>query len=176
MIETERLLLRRWRGSDVAPYAALNADAEVMRYFPESMWLDAAGSKAQVERFDRRFDDLGFGLYALERRDTGAFIGFTGLNPMPDRVPGAGGVEVGWRLAREAWGHGFATEAARASVAHGFGTLGLTEIWSMTAVLNTPSQAVMRRLGMVQHARFDHPEVVLGHPLRPHVVYRLAAP
>jgi RimJ/RimL family protein N-acetyltransferase len=106
-------------------------------------------------------------LWALEVIATGEFIGFTGLNPMPDGVPGAGGVEIGWRLARHAWHRGYATEAARAALGVAFGGAGLAEVWSMTAVLNKPSQAVMRRLGMTEAARF-------GHPLRPHVTYLLA--
>ena len=95
---------------------------------------------------------------------------------MPDGVPGAGGVEIGWRLARRAWHHGYATESARAALGVAFGGAGLDEIWSMTAVLNQPSQAVMRRLGMTEVARFDHPRVPPGHPLQPHVTYHLARP
>jgi RimJ/RimL family protein N-acetyltransferase len=92
---------------------------------------------------------------------------------MPDGVPGAGGMEVGWRLASYAWHHGYATEAAVAAVDVGFNGVGLDRIWSMTAVLNQPSQAVMRRLGMTPFARFDHPGIEARHPLRPHVAYRL---
>ena len=104
---------------------------------------------------------------------TGEFIGFAGLNPMPDGVPGAGGMEVGWRLARQAWHKGFATEAARAAVDVAFTGAGLAELWSMTAVLNRPSQAVMLRIGMTPHAFFDNPKIAVGHPLRRHIVYRL---
>jgi len=170
-IRTDRLLMRRWRESDRAPFAALNGDPETMAYFPST--LDRAASDAYVDRIESRFEELGYGLWALEVADTGAFIGMTGLNPMPAGVPGAGGVEVGWRLARHAWHHGYATEAARAAVRVAFDDVGLTEIWSMTAVLNVPSQAVMRRLGMSEVARFDHPKVPPG-PLQPHVTYRLA--
>ena len=95
---------------------------------------------------------------------------------MPDGVPGAGGMEVGWRLARHAWHQGYATEAAVATVGVAFQGAGLAEVWSMTAAANEPSQAVMRRLGMTQHARFDHPAIEAGHPLRPHVAYRLTRP
>ena len=105
--------------------------------------------------------------------DTAEFIGFTGLNRMPAGVPGAGGMEVGWRLARHAWHRGYATEAATAAAEVAFRGAGLAEIWSMTAAANQPSQAVMRRLGMTQHARFGHPALEIGHPLRPHVAYRL---
>jgi RimJ/RimL family protein N-acetyltransferase len=171
-IETERLLLRRWQDSDREPFAALNGDPETMRFFPGT--LDRAASDALVDRIELLFDQQGYGLWALEVARTGEFIGFTGLNPMPADVPGAGGMEIGWRLARHAWHQGYATEAARAGLDVAFDGVGLDEIWSMTAVLNEPSQAVMRRLGLTEFARFDHPKVPQGHPVRPHVVYHMA--
>src|ERR1022692_4109658 len=173
-LETERLIMRRWQESDRAPFAELNADPETMRFFPNL--LDRAASDALIEMIETRFDRQGFGFWALEVAATGTFIGFTGLNPMPDRVPGAGGMEVGWRLARHAWHHGYATEAARAAVEVGFTGVGLDQIWSMTPVLNLPSQAVMRRIGMTFHSRFDHPAVEVGHAVRPHVAFLLPQP
>ncbi len=174
VIRTDRLIMRRWRDSDRAPFAALNGDPETMVYFPST--LDRAESDALVDRIERRFDEQGFGLWALEIAGTGEFIGFTGLNPMPEGVPGAGGMEVGWRLGRQAWHHGYATEAGRAALGVAFDGVGLEEIWSMTAVLNEPSQAVMRRLGMTLHSFFEHPRVPEGSPVRPHVVYHLDRP
>ncbi|HUZ25474.1 MAG TPA: GNAT family N-acetyltransferase [Streptosporangiaceae bacterium] len=103
-------------------------------------------------------------------------MGFTGLNPMPDGVPGTGGMEVGWRLARQAWHHDYATEAARATVEVGLTGVGMDQIWSMTAVLNLPSQAVMRRIGMTFHSHFDHPAVEIGHAVRPHVAFLIRRP
>jgi RimJ/RimL family protein N-acetyltransferase len=173
-IRTDRLLMRRWRPADREPFAAMNADPEVMRYFPATM--TRAASDAFVDRIEGRFEERGFGLWALERRETGEFLGYTGLNPMPDGVPAAGGMEVGWRLARAAWHHGYATEAARAALEVAFGGAGLAEVWSMTAVLNEPSQAVMRRIGMREHGRFEHPAVPEGHPIRPHVLFRVGRP
>ena len=173
-IRTERLVMRRWRDSDRAPFAALNADPEVMRYFPAT--LDRAASDALVSIIEARFDHQGFGLWALEVASSAEFIGFTGLNPMPTGVPGAGGMEVGWRLARTAWHQGYATESATAAVDVAFSGAGLPELWSMTAVLNEPSQAVMRRLGMTRYGYFEHPRVEPGHRVRPHVVYRLPNP
>ena len=170
-IRTDRLVMRRWRDADRDAYAAMNADPEVMRYFPAT--LARATSNASVDRIEELFDQQGFGLWALEVAATGEFIGFTGLNPMPDGVPGAGGMEVGWRLVRQAWHKGFATEAARAAVDVAFTGAGLAELWSMTAVLNRPSQAVMLRIGMTPNALFDHPKIAAGHPLRRHIVYRL---
>src|ERR1700733_12323986 len=163
--------MRRWREADRQPFAALNADPEVMHYFPAP--LDRAASDAMVDRIEDLFRRQGFGLWALEVSATAGFIGFTGLNPMPAGVPGAGGMEVGWRLARHAWHQGYASEAAAAAVDVGFNGIGLDEIWSMPAALNEPSQAVMRRLGMAPYAHFEHPGVAAGHALRPHIVYRL---
>jgi RimJ/RimL family protein N-acetyltransferase len=166
--------MRRWQDSDLAPFAALNGDPETMRFFPHA--IDQEASDAFVELIEARFEQQGYGLWAMELAATGEFIGYTGLNPMPDGVPGAGGMEVGWRLDRHFWHHGYATEAARAAVAVAFDGAELPELWSMTAVLNEPSQAVMRRIGMVEVGRFDHPRVPVGHPVQPHVMYHLTRP
>jgi RimJ/RimL family protein N-acetyltransferase len=174
LIETKRLALRRWRDADREPFAELNGDAETLVFFPST--LTRAESDALVDRIEARFEAHGYGLWALEVRETGQFIGFTGLSPMPDDVPGAGGTEIGWRLARHAWHHGYATEAALAARDVAFAGVGLAELWSMTAVLNTPSQAVMRRIGMTEAARFSHPRVPDGDPLKSHVVYHLSSP
>jgi RimJ/RimL family protein N-acetyltransferase len=173
-VRTERLLLRRWRDSDRVPFAALNGDPATLVYFPAT--LSRAESDAVIDRAEARFKSHGYGLWALEIAATGEFIGFTGLAPMPDDVPGRGGTEIGWRLARPAWHHGYATEAARAALGVAFDGVGLPEIWSMTAVLNTPSQAVMRRIGLTEAARFEHPRVPAGSPLRAHVTYHRANP
>jgi RimJ/RimL family protein N-acetyltransferase len=173
-IRTERLLMRRWRDADREPFAALNADPETMRYFPAT--LDRAASDAFVDLIERRFDEQGYGLWAMELVGTGEFIGFTGLTRKPDDVPGGDGVEIGWRLARHAWHQGFATEAATAALGVAFNDVGLAEIWSFTSVLNEPSQGVMRRIGLTKLVTFDHPRISEGDPLRPHVMYHLANP
>jgi len=170
-VHTSRLLMRRWRDSDRGPFAALNGDPETLTFFPAT--LDRAASDAFVDRIEERFEQQGFGLWALEVTSTGEFIGNTGLNPLPDDVPGGGGMEIGWRLVKHAWHQGYATEAARAALEVAFDGAGLTEIWSMTAVLNEPSQAVMRRIGLTEVARFDHPRIAAGDPLRAHVMYHL---
>ena len=167
--------MRRWREADRVPFAAMNADPEVMQYFRGST-LDRAASDQFMDRIEAHFDEHGFGLWALELPGTAEFIGFTGLSPMPAGVPGEGCVEIGWRLARAHWGHGYATEAAIAAVQVAFGGADLPELWSMTPVLNRPSQAVMRRLGMTRHSYFNHPRVEPGHRLRPHVVYWMPSP
>jgi RimJ/RimL family protein N-acetyltransferase len=169
-LRTGRLVMRRWRNADRAPFAAMNADPEVMRHFPAPR--DRWESDALVDRFEAHFDAHGFGTWALEVAATGEFIGFTGLLPMPDGVPGTGDHEVGWRLARHAWHQGYATEAGRAALAEALGRLRMARVWSITAVTNTPSQAVMERIGLVRHGFFEHPAVPVGHPVRPHVAYR----
>ncbi|MDF4252789.1 GNAT family N-acetyltransferase [Streptomyces sp. WMMB303] len=168
---TERLLLRAWRESDLAPWAAMNADPQVREHFPGV--LDRAQSDASVARFQADLEARGWGWWAVEVRASGEFIGFAGLDPVEEELP-VEGVEVGWRLARSAWGHGFATEAGRAAVEFGFASLGLPEIVAITPVGNVRSQAVMRRLGMTHDPAddFEDPTVPPG-PLRHSVVYRL---
>jgi len=174
-LSTDRLVLRRWRESDRDPFAAMNADPEVMEYFPAA--LTHAESDGMIERVEAHFDERGFGLWALEVAVTGQFIGFTGLSipRFPARFMPA--VEVGWRLARSAWGHGYASEAARRALQFGFEDAGLSEIVSFTATGNVRSQAVMARIGMRHDPEddFDHPMVPDGSALRPHLLYRLTA-
>ena len=166
---TARLLMRRWVPEDREPFAAMNADPEVMRHLPRTM--TRAESDEFVDRIEARFDEQWFGLWVLDPLTGGGFLGYTGLNPMPAGVPGAGGMEVGWRLARRAWGHGYATEAAQEAL-EAAEQAGLQEVWSITAVSNLRSQAVMRRIGLREHGRFDHPALPDGHPLQRHVAYR----
>jgi RimJ/RimL family protein N-acetyltransferase len=168
---TDRLRMRAWVASDRAAFAAMNADPEVMRYFPSVMTREA--SDAFADRIESRMAALGYGLWALEPRDSGAFLGFTGLNPMPDDVPGAGGVEVGWRLARSAWGHGYATEAGRAALSVAFDLAAYDEVWSLTATVNLPSRAVMERLGLRHVATQPHPALEPDSPIAEHVFYRI---
>ncbi|MGR6921748.1 GNAT family N-acetyltransferase [[Actinomadura] parvosata] len=175
-METERLIMRRWREADKEPFAAMNADPEVMEHFPAP--LTRAQSDAMVDRIEEQFDRLGYGLWALEVRESGAFIGFTGLALQTFEAPFLPAVEIGWRLARPAWGHGYAIEAARRAARYAFEEAGLDAIISMTALSNVRSQAVMRRLGMTRDPAedFDHPRVPEGSPLRRHVLYRLKRP
>ncbi|MEV0969915.1 GNAT family N-acetyltransferase [Microtetraspora glauca] len=171
MIETERLVLRRWQEKDREPFAALNADPEVMEYFPATLTRER--SDALADRVAAEFDDCGFGLWAVEL--SGTFIGFTGLSVPRFTAHFTPCVEIGWRLARSAWGHGYATEAARAALRHGFGELGLKEIVSFTAKQNMRSQRVMERIGMTRDPEgdFDHPALAEDSPLRRHVLYRV---
>ncbi|MGN6798631.1 MAG: GNAT family N-acetyltransferase [Gaiellaceae bacterium] len=166
-MRTERLVLRQWREADKEPFAALNADPVVMEHFPSTMTREA--SDAFADSVTGRIAERGWGLWAVEA--DGEFIGFVGLNE-PDFMPG---VEIGWRLARDAWGHGYATEAALAVLEYARDELGLDEVISFTSTTNLRSQRVMERIGMTRdpHGDFDHPRVA-DPRIRRHVLYRLA--
>jgi RimJ/RimL family protein N-acetyltransferase len=174
-IRTERLLLREWLESDREPFAALNADPVVAEFLGGP--LDRAASDALIDRIRAHWASDGHGLWAVERLVDRSFIGFVGLAAPSFEAPFTPRVEVGWRLARSAWGQGFATEAARETVRFGFEDLGLGEIVSFTVPANVRSRAVMERLGMTHDPDddFDHPGRPPGDPLRRHVLYRLAA-
>lgn len=169
-LRTDRLLLRRWRESDLEPWAEMNADPEVRRYLGEPLTREQ--SDAVVAGMRAAFDARGFGWWALEVRETGAFVGRVGLDVIGEDMPFPG-VDIGWRLTRSAWGHGYATEAAVACLAFGFETLGLPEVLASTTVDNVRSQAVMRRIGMTRDPAddFEDPSVPEG-PLRRCVLYR----
>ncbi len=171
---TPRLLLRQWRPSDLEPFAAMNADAEVMRYYP-SAW-NRAQSDAFAQRVMRLIDERGWGFWAVEERASGHFIGFVGLHVPSGDLPFSPCLEVGWRLAKSYWGLGYATEAAQSAIAFGFQHLHLAEIVAFTAVANQKSRAVMERLGMRRDSEFDHPLVPVESGLRRHVLYRLHPP
>jgi RimJ/RimL family protein N-acetyltransferase len=169
-LSTQRLVLRQWRDSDLELFAELNADPEVMRHFPAPMAREESDSFAQMvsETIERQ----GWGLWAVGITGGPDYIGFVGLNTARFGAPFTPAVEVGWRLAREHWGHGYATEAARAAIAFGFDELNLDEIVSFTAPANERSRRVMERLGMTHDPRddFDHPRAPAR--LNPHVLYR----
>jgi RimJ/RimL family protein N-acetyltransferase len=172
-VRTDRLVLRAWHPDDHAAFAALNNDPEVMEFLPGR--LDRAASDALADRFAANWDRDGYGLWAVEVPGVAPFVGFIGLNPASFPAAFTPAVEVGWRLARPAWGHGYATEGARAALAFGFDTVGLDEIVSFTTRANARSRAVMERLAMTRDPGddFEHPNVAPDDPLRPHVLYRL---
>jgi RimJ/RimL family protein N-acetyltransferase len=171
-LATARTRLRLWNAADRALFAALNADPEVMRHFPEV--LSRAQSGALVDRIEAHFVRHGFGLWALELPGLAPFAGFVGLAVPGFQAAFTPCVEIGWRLAREHWGHGYVSEAAAAVLAFGFDRLALPEIVSFTVPQNVRSRRVMERLGMSHDPRddFDHPSLPVGHPLRRHVLYR----
>ena len=175
VLATERLVLRPWRELDIAPFAALSADPAVMEHYPHPLTL--AESEAFVARVRASWAERGFGLMAIEAPGVAAFIGYAGLSIPRWEAHFTPCVEIGWRLAREHWGQGYAAEAASAALNHGFGALGLEEIVSFTAPANVRSWRLMQRLGMRRSPEddFDHPNLAEGHRLRRHVLYRLQA-
>jgi RimJ/RimL family protein N-acetyltransferase len=176
LIETERLILRDWTAADQEPYADIMVHPEV------GQWLGGPFSREQayerVERFTASLAETGLGRRAIERKSDGRLIGHCGLAASPVVVGVPQGLEIGWALAPEAWGSGYAVEAARAVLADGFARPGVAEIFAYTGEANLRSQAVMQRLGMVRAAErdFDHPSLAADHPLRRHIVYFAARP
>ena len=173
-LRTPRLLLRHWRPADRAPFAALNADPRVMEYFPSV--LSREESDRLAARIEAGIATRGFGLWAVEVPGVTPFAGFVGLSVPGFEASFTPCVEIGWRLAAEHWGHGYATEGARAALAFAWETLGLDAVVAFTAVDNLRSRRVMGRLGMRRDPAedFDLPEIPAGHPLRRHVLYRIA--
>jgi RimJ/RimL family protein N-acetyltransferase len=170
-----RLKLRPWCDDDLAPFAALNADPRVMEHFPKA--LDRAESDARAAQIRDDFDRLGFGLWAVEVPGVAPFIGFVGLNIPKFDAWFTPCLEIGWRLAHEHWGYGYATEAAQAALRFAFEDLHRDEVVSYTVPANLRSRRVMERLGMTHSPDeiFEHPKLEPGHPLRLHVLYRLRA-
>ena len=169
--EPEEIILRQWRDSDLEPYAAMNADPEVMRYFPGL--LTRAETAASLQRLHRAIDERGWGTWAVDV--DGEFAGFTGLNVPTFAAPFMPCVEIGWRFRRKYWGRSLAYRAARAVLARGFESLKLAEIVSFTATTNLRSRRLMERLGFEHDpdGDFDHPSIREGHELRRHVLYRI---
>lgn len=172
-LESARLLMRQWRDADLDVFAGMCTDERVMKYFPGMLSrLESAGV---IGRIRGHFAEFGFGLWALERKDTGDFIGFTGLSTVSFDAHFTPAVEIGWRLAHDHWGLGFASEAAWTALRCGFGKLELEEVVAFTAELNVPSEKVMQAIGMRRDASgdFDHPALAEGHPLRRQRLYRI---
>jgi RimJ/RimL family protein N-acetyltransferase len=171
-LTTERLLLRQWCEEDLEPFAAMNGNPEVMRYFPATL------TRAESDRFARHIQGLiavhGWGLWAVEVADGAPFIGFVGLNRPRFEAHFTPAIEVGWRLSRPYWGRGYASEAGAAALTFAFDELKCPEVVSFTSLINEPSLRVMRRLGMSHDPAddFDHPAVPAG-PLRRHALYRM---
>ena len=174
-LETDRLLLRRWRGSDREAFQKINADLRVMEFFPAL--LTAEETDQAIVRIEKHFEEHGFGLYAAELRATGTMVGYVGLSIPRFHAPFMPAVEIGWRFAFEVWGRGLATEGARAVVDHAFRDLRLPSLVSFTVPGNVRSRRVMEKIGMEHDADgdFEHPGMPVGHALRRHVLYRLHA-
>ena len=174
IIETDRLLLRTWKKEDLAPFYQMNADSRVMQYFPATLsknQSDDLAQKIQVEH-----DKKPYGLYAVEVPNISPFIGFIGLHYQNFEASFTPCIEIGWRLAFNYWGKGYATEGAKAVLAHAFSKLKLPEIVSFTAKINSPSIRVMEKIGMQKALEFDHPKLPKNHPLQKHVLYQITNP
>ncbi|MES2444193.1 MAG: GNAT family N-acetyltransferase [Pseudomonadota bacterium] len=174
MIDTERLILRGWRDSDIDPFHAMGNDPEVMEFLgPFHSRADAEAAAARQNEILAAFDHC---FWAAERRADGAFLGFCGVQPGPADTPIHGEIEIGWRLARACWGQGYAREAAQASLDWVWANLDVDSVAAMTVTRNTRSWGLMERLGMARaHGDdFDHPNVPIGNPIRRHIVYRIA--
>ena len=172
-IETPRLLLRGWRESDLEPFAEMNADPQVMYYFPQPY------SQKKTRHFfatiQQEFSDYGYGLYAVEEKATGLFMGYIGFHRAEFDVEFCPCIEIGWRLNKVSWNKGYATEGASACLEYGFNNLGFDKVYSFTAVVNLPSERVMQKIGMSLERHFEHPGVPENHPLRSHVLYAITS-
>jgi ribosomal-protein-alanine N-acetyltransferase len=172
MIETERLILRAWQISDLEPFAELNADPDVMRYFPAP--LNREESDNLANRFKGIIDtNEGLGFWAIELKTTSEFVGAAGLLYQADRFAFSPCTEIGWRLAKRFWHQGIAREAATAVLDFAFNRRDLDEIVSFTSVHNIPSENLMKRLGMVKQGYFMHPALSASHRLAEHVLYKI---
>jgi RimJ/RimL family protein N-acetyltransferase len=175
MLETPRLILRPWRDADVEPWVALSADPRVMEHFPRP--YERAESEAGLVRIRARMDRDGYGWWPIEVKGGAAFAGVIVLQDIPFEAHFTPAIEVGWWLAHEHWGQGYATEGARAALDFAFGELERSEVVAITTPVNVRSQRVMQRLGMTRDPAddFEHPGIEAGHPLRMHVLYRIRA-
>ena len=173
LFETDRIIVREWCDEDRIPFAQMNADPVIMEYLPRS--LTEKESNHLVDKFVKHYDKHGYGLYALERKDDGAFMGFTGLQQVPFKADFTPAVEIAWRLDYDFWGSGYATEAAKAVLKHGFEAHDIDEIVAFTVFDNTRSIGVMENIGMtkVQGGAFRYPTLPKNHPLGDFVFYHV---
>ncbi len=172
VIETDRLYLRQWQASDFAIFAEMNADPEVMQYFPKS--LSTTVSNTIAKKCQQLIEDNGWGFWAVSLKQSNNFIGFVGLNDTHADMSFAPATEIAWRLRKECWGQGYATEAARAALQFAFTELALDDVVSFTAVINQRSQLIMERIGMTNtQDNFYHPLLDSEHPLAEHVLYKI---
>jgi len=171
MLSTDRLILRQWQTSDLAPFTKMNADAEVMRFFPTN--LTSEQSEVLFNQLYQAIEQYGIGFWATELKTTSEFIGFVGISHN-DYLPYGPCVEIGWRIASEHWRQGYATEGALASLDYGFNETGLTEIVSLTPTSNIPSMKVMKKIGMTDSRQnFQHPKIAKESALCEHVLYKI---
>ncbi len=172
-LETNRILLRQWKNQDLPAFAKLNSDPEVMKYFPNR--LNRKESDAIAEKCKSLISENGWGFWALELKNTEEFLGFVGLHSIKADLPFSPCVEIGWRLSKKHWGNGYATESAKTVLDYAFETLKLNDVVSFTTRSNTPSRAIMERLGFSNtHQNFMHPDIPENSPLAEHVLYKIS--
>lgn len=171
-LETSRLLIRDWIETDLEPFKLLNADVQVMQYFPKTLTHDE--TDIFYEMIQAEFRKHGFGLYAIEVKDNKEFIGFIGFHLATFNADFTPCREIGWRLKKDAWGKGYATEGAKACLEYGMKQLGFNEVYSFTAEINKPSHHVMEKIGLRFVKDFNHPQIVSGSPLVKHVLYHIS--
>jgi len=170
--ESERLLFRDWKEADLPVFREMNKDPLVMKYFPRVLEEDETDSFYQ--RIQEELKTSGYGLYAVEVKETQEFIGYIGFHKATFPSFFTPCIEIGWRLTSTAWGKGYATEGATACLDYGFNFLNLDKIYSFTAAVNLPSENVMRKIGMKKETEFNHPNVSLDSPLSRHVLYSIS--
>lgn len=171
-VETERLVLRDWQKEDLTTFVRMNQDPRVMEYFLKPLTVDE--SRNFYERIQKEIEKYGYGLFAVEVKISGEFIGYIGLHHTAFEADFCPCVEIGWRLCAEAWGKGYATEGAMACLDYAFGSLQVPELYSFTSLSNRRSERVMQKIGMQKIKEFDHPLVPGGHELLRHLLYRIA--
>ncbi|MFT6388363.1 MAG: ribosomal-protein-alanine N-acetyltransferase [Cellvibrionaceae bacterium] len=172
-LKTERLLLRQWKEDDFDVFDAINADADVMEFYPDIQSSEESFNMAQY--FQMLILQKGWGFWAVERLSDNSFIGFVGLNEPTCDLPVTPCVEIGWRLSKESWGKGYATEAAKAVLKFAFNELKLNHVYSFASVANIRSRSVMEKIGMKNtNANFHHPIIPEGHSLSEHVAYKIS--
>lgn len=174
-LETKRLILRHWKPEDLPEFAKMNADERVMEFFPSTLSSDE--SDAFAKAFQQELTEKNYGLWAVEVKGGPSFIGFVGLHEQTFPAHFTPCIEIGWRLAHEHWGNGYAFEAAKEALRYAFEELKLPEIVSMTTVHNLRSRKLMEKLELTRNPAddFDHPKLPEGHPIRLHVLYRIKA-
>ena len=171
-IQTDRLIMRQWNKDDYSAFAKMNADKDVMEFYPSILTTEQSNDMAQ--KIESEITVKGWGFWAIELKDKNSFVGFVGIHEPGYELPMSPCIEIGWRLAKEYWGNGYATEAGKAALDTAFKKLELTEVYSFASVSNKKSQAVMERLNMINtNKNFEHPLIPINNPLREHVLYKI---
>lgn len=174
MLETERLILRHWKQSDYLPFIEMGQDPEVMKYLPKLLTKNE--SLEIIKKIEGIFEKNHWGFWAIELKENGTFIGFIGLHDQPEQFDFSPCVEIGWRLAREYWGKGYATEGAKAALDYAFNKLNLSKVVSFTSIANEPSESVMKKIGMTKVKYFNHPEFSSNPSIEKHILYEIWNP